>query len=45
LVIAGADKKELLQYDGPLSEVDPDIASIIRNEKGRQVCTATAVPH
>ncbi|WIA37530.1 hypothetical protein OEZ86_014437 [Tetradesmus obliquus] len=30
-------KKELLQYDGPLSEVDPDIAAIISNEKKRQV--------
>lgn len=27
----------MLQYDGPLSEVDPEIANIIRNEKGRQV--------
>ncbi|KAF6259350.1 serine hydroxymethyltransferase 3 [Scenedesmus sp. NREL 46B-D3] len=30
-------KKELLQYDGPLSEVDPEIAAIIGNEKKRQV--------
>jgi hypothetical protein len=30
-------KKELLQYDGPLSEVDPEIAAIISNEKKRQV--------
>lgn len=37
-VPAGAEvKKELLQYDGPLSEVDPDIAGIITNEKRRQV--------
>jgi hypothetical protein len=35
---AGAPAKELLQYDGPLSEVDPEIASIITNEKKRQVC-------
>jgi len=33
----GAPSKELLQYDGPLSEVDPDIAQIISNEKRRQV--------
>eukprot|EP00775_Hariotina_reticulata_P013285 gene13285-13416_t len=35
--LQGAEKKELLQYDGPLSDVDPEIASIIRNEKARQV--------
>lgn len=28
----------MFQYDGPLDEVDPEIASIIRNEKDRQVC-------
>jgi hypothetical protein len=28
---------KLFQYDGPLDEVDPEIASIIRNEKERQV--------
>lgn len=42
---AEASKRELLQYDGPLSEVDPDIANIIRNEKARQVrpcCTQPA---
>lgn len=27
----------MFQYDGPLDEVDPEIASIIRNEKERQV--------
>jgi hypothetical protein len=36
---AATGKKELLQYDGPLSEVDPDIAGIITNEKRRQVRT------
>lgn len=30
-------QRELLQYDGPLSEVDPEIANIVKNEKGRQV--------
>lgn len=30
-------KGELFQYDGPLSEVDPEVASIISNEKNRQV--------
>jgi hypothetical protein len=39
LHLAGT-KKELLQYDGPLSEVDPDIAAIISNEKKRQVLLA-----
>lgn len=29
---------KLFQYDGPLDEVDPEIASIIRSEKQRQVC-------
>eukprot|EP00878_Enallax_costatus_P005379 GHUV01005648.1.p1 GENE.GHUV01005648.1~~GHUV01005648.1.p1 ORF type:complete len:434 (+),score=101.11 GHUV01005648.1:241-1542(+) len=29
--------KELLQYDGPLADVDPQIANIIKNEKSRQV--------
>ncbi len=29
--------KKLFQYDGPLEEVDPEVASIIRNEKARQV--------
>jgi hypothetical protein len=38
-------KKELLQYDGPLSEVDPDIAAIISNEKKRQVQTASLQQH
>ena len=28
---------KLFQYDGPLDEVDPEVASIIRNEKQRQV--------
>ncbi|EFN54918.1 hypothetical protein CHLNCDRAFT_35692 [Chlorella variabilis] len=28
---------KLFQYDGPLDEVDPEIASIIRSEKQRQV--------
>jgi hypothetical protein len=32
---AGA-KKELLQFDGSLGDVDPEIASIIANEKKRQ---------
>ena len=41
--LAGAaTQKELLQYDGPLSEVDPDIADIIKNEKRRQVGSCTA---
>jgi hypothetical protein len=36
--VAGAEaQRELLQYDGPLSEVDPEIANIVKNEKGRQV--------
>jgi glycine hydroxymethyltransferase len=30
-------QKELLQYDGPLADVDPAIADIIKNEKTRQV--------
>lgn len=35
---AGAESKRgLFQYDGPLSEVDPDIANIIKSEKSRQV--------
>lgn len=29
--------KKLFQYDGPLEEVDPEVASLIRSEKGRQV--------
>lgn len=33
----GAPAKELLQYDGPLSDVDPEVAQIIANEKRRQV--------
>jgi len=32
-----AVKRELLQYDGALSDVDPEIASIISKEKVRQV--------
>ena len=28
---------KLFQYDGPLDEVDPEIASIIKHEKNRQV--------
>lgn len=38
---------KLFQYDGPLDEVDPEIASIIRNEKNRQVgraCTPVPLP-
>ncbi|KAJ9522634.1 hypothetical protein QJQ45_019717 [Haematococcus lacustris] len=30
-------KRELLQYDGALADVDPEIASIITKEKARQV--------
>lgn len=30
-------KGNLFQYDGPLSEVDPEVAGIIKNEKNRQV--------
>eukprot|EP00879_Flechtneria_rotunda_P009888 GHRR01010340.1.p1 GENE.GHRR01010340.1~~GHRR01010340.1.p1 ORF type:complete len:491 (+),score=156.78 GHRR01010340.1:161-1633(+) len=36
-VAAPQVQPELLQYDGPLVEVDPDIANIISNEKSRQV--------
>lgn len=32
-----ARKGDLFQYDGPLSEVDPEVASIIQHEKQRQV--------
>ncbi|KAI8467850.1 MAG: serine hydroxymethyltransferase 3 [Monoraphidium minutum] len=32
-----APTKGLFQYDGPLSEVDPEVANIIKNEKARQV--------
>lgn len=32
-----AEPAELFQHDGPLSEVDPQIAEIIKQEKGRQV--------
>jgi len=31
-------KAQLFQYDGPLSEVDPEVAAIVSNEKNRQVC-------
>ncbi len=34
-----AEANKLFQYDGPLDEVDPEIASIIKNEKNRQVRT------
>lgn len=30
-------KPQMFQHDGPLSEVDPEIAEIIKQEKGRQV--------
>jgi hypothetical protein len=33
-------KAELFQYDGPLSEVDPEIAAFVTKEKARQVCGA-----
>jgi hypothetical protein len=32
-------KPQLFQYDGSLSEVDPDIYDIIKKEKGRQACS------
>lgn len=32
-----AAEHKLFQYDGPLDEVDPEIASIIKHEKNRQV--------
>ncbi len=34
---APTKKGELFQYDGPLSEVDPEVANIISHEKARQV--------
>ncbi|GBF93482.1 serine hydroxymethyltransferase [Raphidocelis subcapitata] len=33
---APSRKGELFQYDGPLSEVDPEVATIIKGEKARQ---------
>jgi hypothetical protein len=33
---------KLFQYDGPLAEVDPEIDSIIKNEKARQVALFSA---
>lgn len=32
--------KKLLQHDGALSEVDPEISSLIQKEKNRQVGAA-----
>ncbi len=37
LICRCAEPAELFQHDGPLSEVDPQIAEIIKQEKGRQV--------
>lgn len=34
---AETGKHDLLQYDGPLSEVDPEVADLVRKEKQRQV--------
>lgn len=36
-VVCTETRAELFQHDGALSEVDPEIANIIKNEKGRQV--------
>ena len=32
-----ADTKVLFQYDGTLSEVDPEISELVKKEKSRQV--------
>jgi hypothetical protein len=37
-----ANKKGLLQFDGDLSDVDPEIASIIHSEKQRQASYVAA---
>ena len=36
----GSKQGQLFQYDGPLADVDPEIAALVTNEKARQVCVA-----